>query len=86
MSTARVAGGVAQASSSRFRVYVITERCKECELCINLCPTKVLVKGGRPNSRGFRYPLPRFMDRCIGCRVCEWSCPDYAIFVEVVRS
>ena len=21
-------------------------------------------------------------DKCTGCRLCEWYCPDFAIFVE----
>ncbi len=74
------------ASSSKFRVTIIKDRCKECQLCINLCPAKVLVRGSKPNARGFRYPIPEFIEKCIGCKTCEWICPDLAIFVEVVKS
>ncbi len=75
---------VVSSSSQRFTVKVITERCKECGICIEVCPTKVLVRGERTNSRGYRYVVPEYIDRCIGCRMCEWSCPDLAIFVTEV--
>lgn len=73
------------ASNERFRVNVIIERCKECGLCIALCPAKVLAKGKEVNSRGFRFTVPANIKACIGCRICETNCPDFAIFVEEVR-
>jgi len=72
------------ATSGKFKVTIIKDRCKECQLCVTLCPTKVFVRGSNPNARGFRYPIPKFIEKCIGCRTCEWCCPDLAIFVEVV--
>ncbi len=74
---------------SRFHVVVIAERCKECGICIHVCPKKVLEKGDKANSRGFRYPVPVREGDCIGCRLCEMNCPDFAIYVvkaEVVKA
>ncbi|MEM4485635.1 MAG: 4Fe-4S binding protein [Zestosphaera sp.] len=62
---------------------VVANRCKECGICISVCPTKVLVRGDRYNKYGFRYPVPANIGKCIGCRLCEFNCPDFAIFVEV---
>ncbi|MEM0025138.1 MAG: 4Fe-4S binding protein [Zestosphaera sp.] len=73
------------ASNARFRVSIVTSRCKECGICIGVCPTKVLVRGSKYNEYGFRYPLPANIEKCIGCRLCEYSCPDFAVFVEVLR-
>ncbi len=76
---------VIRASSDKYRVSVVVDRCKECNLCINVCPTKVLVRGDKYNKYGFRYPEPRYIDKCIGCKMCEYNCPDFAIYVEVVK-
>lgn len=65
-----------------FNIVVVAPRCKECSLCINLCPAGVLAKGDRVNSRGFRVTVPARVDRCVGCRLCERTCPDFAIFID----
>jgi 2-oxoglutarate ferredoxin oxidoreductase subunit delta len=66
---------------TKYVVNVLVERCKECGLCINVCPKGVLVKGEEYNSRGYRYVVPKNIDNCIGCKLCEYICPDIAIFV-----
>lgn len=57
------------------------EFCKECEICINVCPRGVYTKGKSVNARGFRYPIPSNIDKCIRCRLCEVLCPDFVISV-----
>lgn len=73
---------VIQRSSSKHSVYVIIDRCKECGLCIAICPVKVLVKSTILNKYGYHPPEPLHIEKCIGCRLCEYNCPDFAIFVE----
>jgi len=36
----------------KFRVTIIVDRCKECGLCIAICPVKVLVKSSAENKYG----------------------------------
>ncbi len=76
---------VIRASNEKFRVSVVADRCKECGLCIAVCPKKVLVRSNKYNKYGFRYPEPARIEECIGCRLCEYNCPDFAIYVEEVR-
>ncbi|PUA32888.1 MAG: hypothetical protein B7O98_05115 [Zestosphaera tikiterensis] len=52
---------------------------------MNVCPTKVLEKSDNYNRYGFKYPEPKYISKCIGCKLCEYSCPDFAIFVEVIQ-
>ncbi|MEM1863192.1 MAG: 4Fe-4S dicluster domain-containing protein [Desulfurococcaceae archaeon] len=73
-------------NNDKFRVNVLIDRCKECRLCVIVCPNKVLVMSEEFNIRGFHYPLPLHMEKCTGCKLCEYSCPDFAIYVEVIKS
>lgn len=63
-------------------VHVIPERCKECGLCINYCPTDVLAYTEEINGRGYRYPMVAEGKEksCVHCRFCDMICPELAIF------
>ncbi len=65
-----------------YEIVVIGDRCKECSLCINVCPKDVLARGQRMNRKGYRATVPVKPEACVGCRVCEWACPDFALFVR----
>ncbi len=49
--------------------------CKSCGICAAFCPKNVI---GR-NEAG--EPVIERPDDCIGCRFCEFHCPDFAITV-----
>ena len=52
-----------------------TKWCKGCGVCVALCPKKVLTLKG----------LKVFVENpnaCIRCKICEYHCPDFAIFVK----
>ena len=60
-------------AKTKFR-FVLDERlCKSCGICIQLCPAKVLAKA--PNGRPVVVDEPA----CVGCKTCEYHCPDFAI-------
>lgn len=58
------------------------ERCKGCEICVLVCPRKIIGLGDRRNARGYRTAVVREMDRCAGCAICAQMCPDVAIEVH----
>jgi 2-oxoglutarate ferredoxin oxidoreductase subunit delta len=76
--------GLITRSNNKFRVVIIVDRCKECRLCIHVCPMKVLERSSVLNKYGYHPPMPAHIEKCIGCRLCEYNCPDFAIFVEEV--
>jgi 2-oxoglutarate ferredoxin oxidoreductase subunit delta len=65
-----------------YRILIDPERCKGCELCVEVCPRKVLAMGKTMNSRGYHYAVSERPEECIGCLQCADICPDVAIEVE----
>ncbi len=62
-------------------VHIITNRCKGCNFCIEFCPVKVLASSDSFNEKGYRPPKPAHPEKCIGCKMCELLCPEFAIYV-----
>jgi NAD-dependent dihydropyrimidine dehydrogenase PreA subunit len=65
----------------RWEVLINEARCRGCDVCIDLCPTDVLVP--RPPRRIAQVAR---LEACTGCRFCEWLCPDWAITVRAVAT
>lgn len=63
-------------------VRIDVESCKGCELCIPVCPPRVLEMSKEVNGIGFRFPI--LLDGCTGCELCAEICPDYCF--EVYRA
>ena len=49
-------------------VWVNTDNCKACDICVSVCPLGAMISINHPES-------------CIGCNECELTCPDFAIYV-----
>jgi 2-oxoglutarate ferredoxin oxidoreductase subunit delta len=75
-----------QATVPRGQVYLIPNRCKECNICIEFCPREVLRKSERKNSKGYHYPeiVPGKEGSCVHCQFCSLVCPEFAIFTGEV--
>ncbi len=58
-----------------FTQTVYAHWCKSCGICIALCPKHVYDK----NELG--GPIVARPDDCIGCRICEVHCPDFAMSI-----
>ena len=47
--------------------------CKGCAICSEFCPKNVLeIKNGKVTAVN--------EDACVVCKMCEFRCPDFAIF------
>ncbi len=65
------------------RVIFDEERCKGCELCVSVCPKKIVeMADNRLNKKGFHPAQVLEMEKCIGCAFCAMICPDTVIEVE----
>lgn len=48
--------------------------CKACGICVALCPKDVLIVQDD-------VVVIKDNEACIGCRQCEYHCPDFAIVI-----
>ena len=65
------------------KVIINEERCKSCELCVNVCPKKILqISKDNMNEKGYRPAEITDNEKCIGCAFCATMCPDCIITVE----
>lgn len=55
------------------------ERCKGCELCISICPQKIISLNTSLNIKGYHSAGVSNAEKCIGCGLCALICPDVAI-------
>lgn len=59
--------------------------CKGCELCISVCPKKILMLNPEKiNSNGYNPAIIMDIDSCIACGNCARICPEIAIKVEKI--
>jgi len=69
--------------AAKGKVTFDTDRCKGCELCISVCPAKIITfDETQSNAKGYYPATVREMDKCIGCAFCALICPDVVITVE----
>lgn len=57
------------------KVWIDRRLCKGCGICVVLCPKKILTI----DEEGKASVTER--QECIGCRQCEFHCPDFAILM-----
>ena len=63
-------------------INIIKERCKGCNICIEVCQLDVLDIAEESNSQGYNPPCVKNANDCTICGLCEMLCPDFAIRVS----
>ena len=58
------------------------EKCKGCELCINVCPVNNIRMSKKLNKKGFHYAEIIDEEKCTGCGFCFQMCPDLVIEID----
>ena len=66
-------------------INIIEERCKGCNICIEVCQADVLDIARELNPWGYSPPYVKNMDNCNICGLCEMLCPDFAIKVSNIE-
>lgn len=70
----------------RGKVTFNEHRCKGCELCVIVCPVKIIaLSKNRINEKGYHPAEIEHMEKCIACTNCATMCPDSVITVETVE-
>jgi 2-oxoglutarate ferredoxin oxidoreductase subunit delta len=55
------------------------EKCKGCELCLDVCPKNIIVMSPDFNAKGYHPATCPDADECVGCALCAKACPDVVI-------
>ncbi len=66
-------------------IVVDIEKCKGCELCIEVCAPEALKLSKEVNGKSYHYCYLENPDACTGCINCGLICPDGVIEVYRVK-
>lgn len=59
------------------------DACKGCELCVSVCPEKIIeLNKEKINKKGYSPAYVVDQEKCIACGSCAITCPDSVITVE----
>ena len=62
------------------KIFIDTEQCKGCGLCVVVCPKDSIVISEKSNKHGY-FPARVTNCDCTGCAMCAIICPDTVIEV-----
>ena len=66
----------------RFEVTLYGDNCKDCSYCAEVCKLDVFAPAEAFNARGYRPMEVKHPERCVGCQLCYYACPDFAIDIS----
>ena len=68
-------------------IEIDSELCKDCKLCISVCPHQLIESSNQMNQKGYcsaifiENHLKKENRKCTGCALCAVICPEVAIGV-----
>ena len=68
------------------KINILSEYCKSCGLCIDICPKSILKIGDKSNKKGYFAVVCTDQKKCVSCTLCATVCQDVAIEVFKERS
>jgi len=76
-------------TSKKGKIIIDRERCKGCQICIDVCPTENIKVDESLNKKGYYPARPKADNKddqqdCTACTQCATVCPEVAI--EVYRA
>jgi len=83
-SSLKEAGRCKDCDARQFEVTLFGEDCKDCSYCAEVCPQEVFGPGESFNEKGYRPMEVKHQERCVGCHLCFYACPDFSIDVREV--
>ena len=67
------------------KLFIASDRCKSCGLCVVACPKDALSIRSESNSSGYKY-IQVDEEKCVACAICAIACPDYVFTVKEVSA
>lgn len=68
-----------------FQVTIYTDNCKACGYCAEVCKMGVFTTADNFNKRGVKPIQVQRTEGCVGCLMCFYVCPDFAIEVPEIK-
>jgi 2-oxoglutarate ferredoxin oxidoreductase subunit delta len=63
------------------KITIDKNRCKDCLLCVGVCPKGAIIETEELNRLGVKPVQPKEGAECVGCMMCVLMCPDCCIEV-----